>query len=578
LVRFIERRHWFVLAGITLLALGVRLVTLSSFSRSIYGSQLMPDEQVYDFYARAIHEGKSLPHIVGFSAEVPGYVFSMAYSLFGVDAASARLLNVVLGAAICIGLYFAGEALANRATGLLAALFGALYGPFILASVTAEKTALALSLIGICAALGVRSVRRPRAVEVALFGVAVALATHVRGNALLLVLAAPVAFAWAWHRRQQTRPIVLYLGAYALGLAIVLVPLSSGGVLGATEHGFNFYLGNNLDNATPYYRPARFAPSQPDLQGGGFVLKASLDVGRTLSTAQAREHYNAKLRAEWSAQPHAAARKALAKLLGSVSVYEHAHNHNLELVSRFVAPLALPWISFGVLFPFAVLGIVRRRETHECQWLTFAAVAYWLTLVAFFSDIRLRAPFALLLMPLAAVGLQDALHRRGRSLALSALLLAVTAGATHMPVPGAGDLTTAHNLHALMLFDSGDYDGAERHYRASHRLEGLDSDSALLGLAAVAIKRGDLPAAQGLLATLGDDHYKAAEKYVQLGDILVRQRRFEEAASALEHAIEIVPGLLRVYPILELLYARLGMRHEAAHTRERYDYARQFFD
>jgi tetratricopeptide (TPR) repeat protein len=418
----------------------------------------------------------------------------------------------------------------------------------------------------------VRCVARPRAVEVALFAVALGLGTHVRGNALILVMAAPIAFWWVWRGRDQARPLLPKLLAYGIGLALVLVPLSNEGM------GFNLYLANTLDNPTPYYRPARFAPAQPAYQAGGFVLKASLDVGRNLSVTEARDYYDSRLRADWARNLRAAAMKVLAKLAASVNVYEHAHNHNLAFVSRFVPPLAWPWIGFGLLFPLAMLGIVDRRGAPECQWLIVMAIAYWLTLVVFFTEIRLRAPLALLLMPLGAIGLRGVFRRRGRALAVVALVFGCGFVVTHLPVPGAGDLTTAYNLHALMLFDSGDYQSAERYYRTSHGLAGLDSDSALLGLAAIAIKRSDLVRAHDLLLKMRDDHYKAGEKYEQLGDILVVQHRFDEAGRAFERALEINPGILRIYPVLEMLYAGLRSPDQVTETRKRYQYAASFFE
>lgn len=575
--RVLEQHPRLALGCVALVALAARLIAWSSFSASIYGSSLMPDEQIYDVYARAIQRGDSPPAIVGFTAHVPAYVFSLAYSVFGADPNSVRLLNVLLGAATCMCLYLAGATLENRTTGLITALLGALYGPFILASVTAHKTALELFLIGLTMALGVSATARPQALTVGLFAAALGLSVHVRGNALVFVVVAPAAFWWAWRRRDPFTPLLPMALAYGIGLAVVLVPLSSGGLFGATEHGFNLYLGNDLDNPTPYYRPARFASSQPTLQGGGFVLKASLEEGRTLSTAEARAYYGSKLRAAWAAHPREALGKAWTKLAASVNVYEHAHNHNLAFVSRFVRPLGWPWIGFGLLFPIAALGVLDGLRSRQRQWLVMMAIGYWLTLVVFFTDIRLRAPLALLLMPLGAVGLQTAVRRRGRALVTGTFVGACGLALTHLPVPGAGDLTTACNLHALMLFDAGNYAAAEEYYRASADLEGLDSESALLGLAAIAVKRDDLALARELLLKISDDHYKAAEKHAQLGGVLVRQHDFDQAAAAFERALEIDPSLLTTYPILEALYRKLGQSHRESDIRRRHQYATSFF-
>jgi tetratricopeptide (TPR) repeat protein len=576
-----EQRPWLLLGCVAAAALGIRCAVLASFERSVYGAHLMPDEQVFDFYARALLDGQPLPELVGFNLHVPAHVFAAVYSVFGADPGSVRGLNVVLGTATCVVLFFLGASVRDRTTGILCALITALYGPFILASVTAHKTALELFLVAVAALFGVRSVVGQRPLDLALFAVALALGTHVRANLLALVLAAPIAFWIVWRkdrRAGQASSLWPKLASYALGLALVLVPLSRGGILGATEHGFNLYLANTLDNPSPYYQPARFAPAQPSFQGGGFVLKASLDVGRRLSPAEAREHYDAQLSAEWRGDPRAAAIKLWTKLAASIHVYEHAHNHNLAFIARFVPLLALPWLAFGLVFPLAVLGAVRGGRQHTDRWLLLMAGVYWLTLVVFFTEIRLRAPLALLLIPLAAIGLQVLLARRGRALAVAAIVLAAAAATTHLPVPFAGDLTTAHNLHALIHFEAGDHARAEEHYRAASKLEGLDSQTALLGLASIAVKRGELERARELLAQVSDDHYKVAEKHALLGNVALRQDRFAEAARSFERALEINPGIVAIYPILELVYQRTKQPHLATDVRRRHDYATSFFE
>jgi tetratricopeptide (TPR) repeat protein len=271
-------------------------------------------------------------------------------------------------------------------------------------------------------------------------------------------------------------------------------------------------------------------------------------------------------------------RKVLSKLAASVNAYEHAHNQNLAFVARFVPPLALPWLSFGPVFALAILGAVRALNIEGKLWLTLMAAAYWSTLVVFFSDIRLRAPLALMLAPLAVLGLSTALRSRGREAMKAALLLVVALVVAHLPVPGAGDLTSAYNLHALILFEAGDYDASERYYRESRQLEGLDSETALLGLAAIALKRGDLEKTKRILADVRDGHYRAAEKYELLGATLLREGRLDDAASAFEKALEITPGLLQTYSILELIYAKQGLPLQAADLQRRFRYAQSFFE
>lgn len=563
---------------VTAVALAVRALALTSFSRTVYSSNLAPDEQVYDVAARMMMDGKSAPDVVGFDVSIPARLFYFAYALIAPEPSSVRIVNLVLGTLSCTALFFVGKAIRDDLTGLLSGLVAALYGPFVLASVTAHKTALTLLLISAAMLFGARSVARGRIADVALLGVALALSAHTRGNAVLLVAAAPIALWLTWKARFDTAEIAKNMGAYAVAVGVTLIPLSQGGVLGAPEHGFNLFMANTLDNPAPYFRPVRFAPSQPNLQGGGFTLKASLESGRRLSVDDAGDYYHDKLVEEWRARPRLALRKVLEKLGASINAYEHAHNQSLEFLSRFVWPLRLSWVGFGIVFPLALLGGVGKVRTAHENWLLLMAGAYWLTLVIFFSEVRLRAPLALLLIPIAAAGLVRLVERNDWSWTSKLSLIALGAALTHIPNAYAGDLSSAYNLHALILFESGDLDGAEKYYRKSTTLAGIDSGSAYLGLAAVAAKRGELERSSRHLAKVPDGHYKASEKYAQLGALLVQTNELPAAAAAFERAIEINPGFLQSYPILRLIYLRLEQPVRAEDIEERAAYAKTFFE
>ena len=565
-------------------ALALRLGVLGSFEGSIYGEQLMPDEQVYAEWARRLHEERPPPRHIDDFAALPAHVFALAYGVLGAEDGSLRLLNVLLGSVACLCLYFVGAAIGGRRSGVLAGALGAIYGPFLLASVTAHKTALGLCLLGTAMVAATRALAlqgRPRLIAVGLFGALLGLGVHVRPNLVVLVWLAPGVGWWLWRRAgvapaPESKPRLL--AAYAVGLAVALVPLSRGGVLGASEHGFNLYLGNDLNNALPYFRPARFAPAEPSLQARGFVLAASLELGRPLSRDEARAHYAAALRQQWSERPGDAVAKVIGKIGASLHHHEAANNHSLPFVARFVPALAVPWPGFGVLLGLALVGLWRGRDRAGVVALGLLSTSYWLTLVVFFTDARLRAALALLLIPIAAHGLSQVLNSRGRGLAIGVAVALAGLGVAHLPVQGAGDLTSAHNLHALFLFEAGDLDGAERLYRAASELEGIDADSALLGLAAVADKRGDLERARELLLRIPDDHYKASDKHAQLAALQIKQRQLPAAAEELERSLSINPGNLRLYPLLTAVYGTLGDRARAEAVRARHQHARRFFD
>ena len=573
--RWFDRYPIAVAVGLSLLSLALRWVVGREWSDSLYGSQLMPDEQVYDLCARALAAGEPVGPILGFATTIPATVFSVVYRLLGHDVLAVRSLNTVLGAATCFASFFIGRALGNARIGLVACTVSCFCGPLALASVTVHKTALGLLFTGAGVALGVGLITNPTWLAAASSGGLLALAAHVRGNVLALLVVAPIAYWAVCRNTHPPRRLLTAAAAYVLGACLVLFPLAEDGPLGLPEPGFNLYFGNTLDNPTPYYVPARFAPAAPSMQAGGFVLKASIEEGRTLTTSEARAHYNHALLAQWRDDPRKALSKLVAKVSGSLNAWEPAHNHQPDVVSRHVRSLDLAFLGFGALFPFALLGAIRHRSSPQAHWLIALSIAYWATLMLFFTDVRLRAPLCLLLCPIAAAGLLSI--RNLRDLARAAPILLVGLALTRIPTPGTDDLSTAENYHALFLLDTGELDQAWNHYLASRRAHGVDSESALLGLASVSTRDGDLDKALRLLKRFDESHYNASSRYEHLGATYVRQHAFTKAADAYERALAINPALLRVYPVLELVYRRISHPDRAADTKRRAEYAASFF-
>ena len=570
-MRFCAERTWVALSSVLCLALALRLFALWTFTHSIYGPNLMPDEQVYDTWARLLLDGKPVPRVDDFPS-APAHVFAALYRVFGAGADAIRWFNALLGTATCAVMFIVGTQVKDRCVGVLCALLAAVYGPFILCSVTAHSTALGVFVFAGMLAVATRCFARCSALWCLALGAAIAATTWLRPNAVVLGAAA---FAWlllqALHERATLRTFAARLSAFGAGLSLLVLPGPFGGI---PEPAFNLYLANTLDNPTPYFRPVRFASAEPGKQAAGFVVEASIRSGRQLTLAEAHDYFIDRLLREWREQPRAAAAKVISKVGASLHPYESANNHNLAFVKRFVSGLAPPYLDFAFIFAWACAGAFFVRNARAAQGLALLAFGYRCTLVLFFADTRVRAPLALALLPFAALGIEALINavrdrdaRRAWRLGLGAALVLATLYA--LPVPGAGDLSTAYNFHGLFLFDQGDLDRAQAFYRESSALHGSDSASAYLGLAAIAERRFDPAAARRYLSQIPDTHYKAADKYVQLGALLARSRKLGPAADAFERSLQINPGTLAIYPILIALQERLAP-DKVEQTKQRY--------
>jgi tetratricopeptide (TPR) repeat protein len=387
--------------------------------------------------------------------------------------------------------------------------------------------------------------------------------------------------------RAEPKRIASIVGAYGLSLVLSLsigarMMGAGDSFAGLPEPGFNLYIANTLGNDSAYFRPVPFASADPAQQATGFVVEASRRAERKLSVAEARAYWIDETWREWRSRPDAAARKVYEKVLASLNRYEAANNHDLQFIASHVRGLRLGFLSFPWLLGLAAVGLLRSpNESRPARALALLAFCYWLTLLVFFADSRIRAPLAAALIPFSALGIAELIatqmHEPKRR--LSVVWPGVLAAAvTFLPCRGAGDASTALNFHALFLFESGDLDAAESFYERSTQTGGRDAASAYLGLAAIAEKRGDLDAAVAELERIPDDHYKAADKYLQLGSIMARRNHFEPAIAAFERSLSINSSTLQVYPVLQLLYEKLGRSEQAAGAAQRYALVQSFYD
>lgn len=140
---------------------------------------------------------------------------------------------------------------------------------------------------------------------------------------------------------------------------------------------------------------------------------------------------------------------------------------------------------------------------------------------------------------------------------------------TPTPGPGLGELLQT----PAALYLNADLDGASAAYTALVRLY-PDRADPLLGLAAVALRQGDNPAALEYLEEATAAEPLSFEAWRQLAVLLEQQGRAAEAANAYGQMIALVPSDPNLYTARAMALARLGRGAEAVADLQ----AAQIFD
>jgi len=553
-----ERYHTVFFWAVLLLALVIRIVALLNFKASLYADFLIWDENVYHRWASSIAGGHAkMPPIYDFTP-FPAYIMVLIYKAFSADPLNFRIFNILLGVLTCGLIYLVGQELGGRLIGFAAGLIAALYRPFIFFSITALKTALSVFLFAAVIYLFVIFLNRQSTfILTFLLGAAAGLMLNVRANFVVVLPLIALLILYHRHRCQNsTKTISRELLIYALGLIITVSPFiihtyrTTGRLKLTATGGFNLYIANSLLNPIPYYRPVPFATSYPGTQAIQFVIEASQRAGRKLSAGQASSYWTGQVIRMAMAQPAAILKKIGYKTLAFVNRFESADNYHIGFLSSYVKFFKLPFFGIALILPFGLAGmIIGAAQDRRVLFLSLIFLFYGLTLIIFFTNIRIRLPVLVILIPMAVMGFQKAIQngRRGRGKFAAAyfIVAAILLVAEYLPLPGTGDFSGYYNTHAICLNSMGRKNEARAYWEMSSQMNSSYSAFANLSLAKIYRRRKDFDKALSYLNKISDSSFAAADKYEMIGDGWFDQRQTGKAIAAYEKSLAINSGRLR---------------------------------
>ena len=403
-------------AGIFAVALAIRLAYLAQVWDLPFFEFPLIDARSYDEWGRQIAAGHWLGDRTFYQAPAYPYFLGIVYSLFGHDLLVLHVVQMVMGATSCVLVYGATHRLFGRPPALAAGLLLAGYAPAIFFDGLIQKTSLGLllsaSLLVVLAGLA----QHPRRRSAVASGLLVGLLALTRENALIFALVIPVWLAAVPRQLSPPRRAVL-CGAFGLGVALVLLPvgvrnLAVGGDFTATtsQMGPNFYIGNNPD-ASGLYAPLLPGRHTPDFEGSDARKLAERDMQRELTPGEVSAYWMGRSLA-WIRDAPAAWLSLLArKALLTVNDFEVPDTEDLYVNAQFSGLLGalLAFLRFGVLFPIAAAGIVIVWREHDLPGrrasglFLLLAAVFAAAVAVFYVWARYRFPLVPLLVPFAGL-------------------------------------------------------------------------------------------------------------------------------------------------------------------------------
>lgn len=337
-------------------------------------------------------------------APLYAYIIAPFYKIFSPDVFYVRVLNILFSILTCWFIYLIGTTLTNRKVGLFACLITCLYKLFVFYSIVPLKESLSVCIFSLTVYLlvavikerplnpprekskskfvrkndgeahpsprkgspGISSLWEGTLIKIGGLGGAAGLLINIRPNAVVLLPVIPLFILWyAYRNRDTLKKLSLILVLYIVGVSVALSPFTIRNYLVAgkialttSQTGFNLYLGNNLRNPDPYYRPVAFASSSPFEQGIQFTIEASRRVGKKLTPEEASDYWTREVLRMAASEPSAFAGKVWQKTLVLFNRFEACDHYDIDFINNFIRFFKFPLISFWFVLPFGLAGML----------------------------------------------------------------------------------------------------------------------------------------------------------------------------------------------------------------------------
>lgn len=478
------------LAAVFAFALAIRLLNLQQIhANDPYFTLPSVDGRVFHAWAIEIADGDWLGDRVFILGPLYAYFIAAVYALFGPSLLALKLVQCVIGSFTCVLVFVLARELFDRRVARVAGGMAAVYGMLIFYEGAVVITNVLMPIVLLLLIASVRALASARPRDWLLAGALDGLAALGRESALLF---APIVLLWMFRdlrERVGVRRRLALAAAFCAGLAALVLPatlrnlaVSGDVVLINAAGGFAFYTGNHPGADGTYKIPARFprgGVDDPEEQLAVWTRHAERESGRSLSPSQVAGFW---YRQGWEfirSQPLAWLRLEAFKALLFVNALEVWSNRSFTVDRQFSWVLRLPLLSFGVVAPLAILGLlaVEPRRQRRLAPLYAMLGVHLLTALAFFVLARYRLPVVPILLIFAAsavVQLLDATRaRQWRALALAAVVLAVGTAVVHLPLREE-PLDMAHYNLGNRYRALGDWERAIDEYASVIRLSPAD--------------------------------------------------------------------------------------------------------
>jgi tetratricopeptide (TPR) repeat protein len=443
------------------LALSIRLIIAAQATASPVFHGLIIDSEIYSSLAVQILNGNILFEDSIFINPLYPFFIATIYSIFGKVLLPILCIQAIIDSLGCIVIcLIAIRIFNNKVIGIVSALMYAVYGmaAFYTGILLSTTLIIFLELLVILLLLVGQDKEQVRFFFIS--GMMAGLLTLARPNSILFLLVLPIWFVAASKTILVTKKHIKGLTAVIIGFVIALLPMSLRNYkIGKTfvpypaQGGINFYIGNNK-NATGKFINIKGIVNTPIEQVKTSKYCAELESGKRLNSSQASRYWFSKGLRFIVDHPLNALLLYLKKFALFWRKEEIPLNFNYSFVKTFLPVFKIPFISFGVIAPCAIIGLLFCLRMKEALLINLFFFSYMLSVILFFVSARYRLPSVPFLVIYASYGIYQFIRivssRRMKNVAVVLLLFVLVLigvnGNFQYFKPPVGDPSSHNNL------------------------------------------------------------------------------------------------------------------------------------
>ena len=596
-----------LLIGIFLLALLIRVLYIKQILPTPIFFGLATDAGKYDLFALQILKGNLIYKDSIYLNPLYPFFLASIYFIVGQSHLSVVLIQAAIDSLSCLLIYYIASTLFNKGVGTLAAFLYACYGIaiFYTGILLATTAVTFLTLVFITALLFAEE--RGKLLPLFIAGIFLGCAILGRPNMALFLVFLPLWFFSTFRNKQGLQKSIRGFLLLLLGLSTIMVFIGIRNYFIEKEFtlsfvgGINFYIGNN-PKATGTFMLLDGISNSPIEQLQESIHVAEKELGKALTTSEASRHWLFKGLGFIKDNPLDALLLYLKKLALFWGKEEISQNINYNL-SKSLAPIfQAPFISFGILAPFAILGILLSLKRKITILPLLFIFSYMVSVIIFFVSARYR----LLVVPFLIIYASYSLYwfvetkraRKVKPLLFGSTLLIVLFMVINRPFAHSTPPRTSYHYNNLgvayttmekwdeailefnkaLSVDSQNvkayYNLGNVYYKKGLHQEAIDAyQQALMLQPNFAEAHNNL----GLVYDIEGKFYEAAQEYqralkikpshlpahINLGNIYRNQGSYKEAINHYKRALEIEPESAGVLNNLGIVYGIQGRVHQA---------------